>query len=104
LGCFFGKPDIFLLLCRQNNSVTMSQVELYQSVLQKLGQLPGKDLADLDAYLSLLAGRNRRSGKNNGIAHLAGAWQNWDDHDFEDFLQMTRQIRNELFVPRHFSI
>lgn len=70
----------------------MSQIELYQSVLLKLGRLSAKELAALDAYLSLLTTSKKAQAKPKGIAHLAGAWKNWDDADFEDFLQITRQI------------
>jgi hypothetical protein len=82
----------------------MSQVELYQSVLLKLGQLPSKDLAALDAYLSLLTKKNTPSVKTKGIAHLAGAWKNWEGQEFEDFLQITQQIRSDLFTPRQFGL
>ena len=82
----------------------MSQIELYQSVLLKLGQLPPKELGALDAYLSLLATPKEAPAKPKSIAHLAGAWKNWNDRDFEDFLHITRQTRQEMFVPRQFSL
>lgn len=82
----------------------MSQVELYQSVLLKLGQLPARELAALDVYLSRLVTPKKAPAKPKGIAHLAGAWKNWDDADFEDFLQITRQIRQDMFAPRQFSL
>lgn len=50
----------------------MSQIELYQSVLLKLGRLSAKDLAALDAYLSLLTTPKAAKAKPEGIAHLAG--------------------------------
>ena len=36
----------------------MSETVLYQSVLQKLGQLNPKSLSQLDAFLSILVGHN----------------------------------------------
>jgi hypothetical protein len=36
----------------------MTDILLYQSVLQKLGQLNPKNLAQLDAFLSILIGHN----------------------------------------------
>jgi hypothetical protein len=36
----------------------MTDTILYQSVLQKLGQLPPSSLAQLDAFLSVLIGHN----------------------------------------------
>ncbi len=82
----------------------MSQVELYQSVLLKLDQLTAKELAALDAYLSVMVKGSKAQAKPKGIAHLAGAWKNWDDADFEEFLQITRQIRQDMFAPRQFSL
>ena len=83
----------------------MSQVELYQSVLLKLGQLSGKELAALDSYLTLLTkGNKTQTPANKGIAHLAGTWKNWEDRDFEDFLHITQQIRQDLFAPRQSSL
>jgi|GEM_PF-6350523 len=40
----------------------------------------------------------------NGISHLAGAWKDWDEQAFEDFLKVTRESRNELFTPRHIEL
>ena len=74
----------------------MSDTKLYQSVLSKLGQLPPKELAVLDTYLGVLLQRASKD-KPTDIAHLAGAWSDWDDEEFEDFLNTTRQTRQELF-------
>lgn len=38
------------------------------------------------------------------ISHLAGAWKDWDDQEFEDFLRITRETRKELFTPRSFEL
>jgi len=81
----------------------MSQVELYQSVLLKLGRLSANELATLDAYLSRLVTKAGQI-KPESIGHLAGAWENWDDSDFEDFLQFTEQNRGDMLAPRQFSL
>lgn len=88
----------------ENTSKVMSQVELYQSVLLKLGSLPAKELAVLDTYLSFLEKRNKPEVKPEGIAHLAGAWKNWDSNEFEEFLRITREIRQDIFMHRQFSL
>ena len=80
----------------------MSQVELFQSVLQKLGQLPVHELADLDGYLSVLV--KRSAPKRKGIAHLAGAWSDWNEQEFKDFLQMTRTTRQDMISLRQFDL
>jgi hypothetical protein len=82
----------------------MSQVELYQSVLLKLGQLPASELVILNNYLTHLTRHKNIHHKPAGVAHLGGAWKSWDDHDFEEFLQFTQKIRNDLFAPRSFSV
>lgn len=81
----------------------MSQVELYQSVLSKLGQLAPSDLAVLDAYLEGLLKKEAKA-KAKGISHLAGAWKDWSETDFQDFLRTTKQIRLDLFTDRNVSI
>ncbi|MFN0013764.1 MAG: hypothetical protein ACKVU2_04375 [Saprospiraceae bacterium] len=81
----------------------MSQVELYQSVLQKLGQLPSGSLAQVDAYLSqLLQAKSLRKNKaaKIDIAKFSGAWKNWDEREFLAFLEQTRDTRQDLFADR----
>ena len=73
----------------------MSQIELYQSVLSNLGRLPAQELATLDAYLTRLVKRASPRKNTKGIAHLAGAWKDWNDADFEDFLKTTHETRHQ---------
>jgi hypothetical protein len=85
----------------------MSDFELYQSVLLKLGQLPSKDLVDVDTFLSLLVEKHKKGkGKNKKteISKLAGAWKNWDEREFEAFLHATQQTRQSLFSDRTFEL
>ncbi len=42
--------------------------------------------------------------KPTDISHLAGAWKDWNDQEFEDFLKVTRETRNDLFTPRSVEI
>ncbi|MFN0035871.1 MAG: hypothetical protein ACKVUS_12470 [Saprospiraceae bacterium] len=86
----------------------MSQVELYQSVLSKLGQLPAQELAALDAYLSSLirvkpAARKSKIGNSN-VSKVAGAWKDWDNQEFEDFLQLLKNSREEMFSDRSLQL
>ena len=85
----------------------MSQIELYQSILRKLGQLPSVNLAEVDAFLSGLS--QKRSGAKPAryktrLAKVAGAWKDWDDREFNAFLDTTRQIRQEMFADRELSL
>lgn len=82
----------------------MSQVELYQSVLAKLGQLPIRELAALDAYLSARIQQKATKGKSpsnhSNVSKVAGAWKDWDNQDFQDFLLLLRNSREEMFSDR----
>ena len=86
----------------------MSQIELYQSVLSKLGQLPVQELVELDAYLSLRLRRKplKESTKTtqSNVSKVAGAWKDWNNADFEDFLGVLRQSREEMFADRGFQV
>ncbi len=85
----------------------MSQIELYQSILRKLGQLPVASLAELDVFLSSLV-KKRSHAKvtayKTRLAKVAGAWKDWDDYEFNAFLDTTRQIRREMFADRELSL
>jgi hypothetical protein len=82
----------------------MSQIELYQSVLLKLGQLQIQDLAALNDYLATLTKKQKTRIQQEGIAHLAGAWKQWDDIEFEGFLSATQHIRKDMFIPRQIEL
>jgi len=86
----------------------MSQIELYQSVLSKLGQLPVQELVELDAYLSMRLRRKtlKKSAKStqSNVSKVAGAWKDWNNADFEDFLDVLKQSREEMFSDRGFQV
>lgn len=87
----------------------MSQAELYQSILLKLGHLPSASLSEVDAFLSELASKKstRPSSQKRykaRLARIAGAWKDWDEQEFKSFLDTTHQIRQELFNDREVSI
>lgn len=42
--------------------------------------------------------------KKKGISHLAGSWKHWEDQEFKDFLQLTNQVRENLFAPRNIQM
>jgi hypothetical protein len=100
-----------LVICftfvKKSASSNMSQAELYQSVLLKLGQLPAASLAEVDAFLAGLAkkrNQNKPARYKTRLAKIAGAWKDWDDQEFNAFLDTTRQIRREMFADRTFSL
>ena len=83
----------------------MSEIQLYQSVLLKLGQVSAENLAVVDAFLTeLVASKQVKKGQNQKLAQsLAGAWKNWDDASFELFLQQASNTRASLFADRSFE-
>ncbi|MFN4254305.1 MAG: hypothetical protein ACK4Q5_04800 [Saprospiraceae bacterium] len=85
----------------------MTQIELYPSILLKLGQLPAESLVEVDLFLSNLAKQHTRvkpKQYKNRLAKVAGAWKNWDDREFNAFLETTRQTRQEMFADRQMSL
>lgn len=75
----------------------MSEIVLYQSILQKLGQLSPKDLAELDAFLAILVQRETKSRQaqnpNQALNELFGAWKDWEEEEFQAFLDHTKEVR-----------
>ncbi len=82
----------------------MTEALLYQSILQKLGQLPVNGLPQVDAFLAFLVSQEpKKLGKESpkkSIDHLFGAWKTWDENEFQDFLAHTAEVRNNLFSTR----
>lgn len=82
----------------------MSQTELYQSILLKLGQLPAASLSEVDTFLSEIAKKgprlNSKARYKTRLSQVAGAWKDWDDQAFHSFLETTHQIRSEMFADR----
>ena len=88
----------------------MSEVILYQAVLQKLGQLSPQNLAELDAFLAFLVQKQKGNLRNNEVKpevspdQFFGAWKDWDDQKFQEFLDYTEEVRTDLFGTREFEI
>jgi hypothetical protein len=87
----------------------MSEAVLYQSVLQKLGQLSPQKLVELDVFLAFLVQKQNKGIGSiaNGTAPLDqyfGAWEDWDDDEFQSFLKHTTEVRNDLFFMREVDL
>ena len=81
----------------------MGQVEvLYQSVLQKLGKISPEKLAVLDNFLTQLvnAEPKNKNFTKKVVLNLAGAWKDWDEKEFDQFLNQTKEARESLFSDR----
>lgn len=77
----------------------MTEIELYQSILRKLSNIPQMYLSDVDNYLSGLM-KEVEKPKSTNIATVmafADSWSDMEEDDFVDFLTETRNIRNNLF-------
>lgn len=79
----------------------MNQTTLYQSVLKKLGNIPAEYLPAIDHFLSQInraAGREKEKEENRKkILALAGSWSDMSEEDFQDYLQRTKEVGDELF-------
>ncbi|MCB0519742.1 MAG: hypothetical protein H6577_16625 [Lewinellaceae bacterium] len=76
----------------------MGQVELYQSVLEKLSHIPVEYLQQVDAYLSSLVEKaQKKKGKEKAVKSFAGAWSDMSEEDFQDYLKAAKETGNELF-------
>ncbi len=89
----------------------MSEVILYQSVLQKLGQLSPKELFVLDNFLSKLLPQSAENSqprhgkrKKKPVASLFGAWADWDEKEFQEFLNYNAAVRNDIFSTRDLQL
>lgn len=77
----------------------MTSVDLYQSVLRKLANLPQVYLWDIDRYLSKVI-LERKPNKQSDVVQVmsyAGSWEDMPQEDFEDFLVETQNMRDHLF-------
>lgn len=76
----------------------MTQIELYQSVLKKLSNVPAKDLSQVDKFLSQWSDQPQSKSKNKDkIVALAGAWADMEEEDFQDYLKKAKESGNESF-------
>ena len=76
----------------------MSQTQLYQSVLKKLGDIPAEYLSQIDEFLSQLNQEAQRQDNNREkILALAGSWTDMNEDDFQDYLKHAKESGSEAF-------
>ena len=76
----------------------MSQTELYQSVLKKLGDLPAEYLIQIDDFLSQLSKKaQKQTHQRDKTMALAGSWKDLSEEDFQDYLKHARESGSESF-------
>lgn len=83
----------------------MTDIALYQSVLQKLGQLAPQDLSVLDAFLTSLVDKEKRKKKqpqtqNSPIYWLEQLAKSTAFSGIENPVEWQRQIRQDRQLSR----
>ena len=85
----------------------MSETVLYQSVLQKLGQLNPKSLSQLDAFLSILVGHNTATKTEKAATNERKSAIDWLEQlaqtnafeHIEDPIEWQRNLREDRKLP-----
>jgi len=76
----------------------MVQLDIYQSVLRKLSNIPIEYLTEVDVFLTILNKEIDTKAKNKeNILALAGSWNDMSDEDFEDYMKNVKQVKKEMF-------
>ena len=74
------------------------QESIYQSILNHLSLIPVEYLEMVDSYLKKLASDAKQKEKNRAmILNLAGSWNDMSEDDFNDYLKITKQTKDEMF-------
>ncbi|MCB1160573.1 MAG: hypothetical protein H7A25_26040 [Leptospiraceae bacterium] len=74
------------------------QESIYQSILNHLSLIPVEYLDMVDSYLKKLALDAKAKEQNRQlILNLAGSWSDMSEEDFEDYLEITKNTRDEMF-------
>lgn len=72
---------------------------IYKSILNQLSLIPTDYLQEIDNYLrQLTQSIAQKEQRRLAILQFAGAWSDMEEEEFEDFLNTTRNIRQEMFI------
>ena len=83
----------------------MSEAILYQSILQKLGQVSPNHLSQIDTYLSILMGQSKpqkrkKATKNvSAVDFLVQLAENGGVNSIENPIEWQRDMRQERNLP-----
>lgn len=107
---FHGGLNIFkfttvmqIIIEVKNHQVFQRLLELLR-VTEWLGGVKVWKKTDEKASKEMVYDFSQPNQNPKDISHLAGAWKDWDDQAFEDFLKTTRETRSELFTTRPLEI
>ena len=74
------------------------------TIIKDLKNVPVDRLEDLYSIIHSLQANNRKSdNRSKKILSFAGSFSDMTDRDFKDFLNHTKQTRNDVF-DRNFEI
>jgi hypothetical protein len=70
---------------------------IYQSILQELSQIPSTYLPVVDNMLKQIQKDIAKKKNNrNKIMAFAGAWEDMNESDFQDYLKATKETNIEI--------
>lgn len=76
----------------------MMEIDLYRSVLKKLSNIPVEYLQQVDEFLASLKYRIKKKEENRkAIMAFAGSWSDWENDEFDDYLNHAKETGNSLF-------
>ena len=78
--------------------MTKNTEQVYQSILARLSRIPASYLQQIDDFLQRFSkDMKQREQNRTQILALAGSWNDWQEEDFQEYLQETKKVGNELF-------
>ena len=74
-----------------------NRAEIYQTIIDQLNQVPVDYLPEVNSFLKTLKEGITKKGNRDEILKLAGAWSDFTDRDFQEYLQNIRDVKSEMF-------
>lgn len=69
----------------------------YNSILKELKDLPADRLEEVQKFIHSLNLSKRSGSMRKKILSFAGAFSEMSDQDYQDFVNETRSVREDLF-------
>lgn len=79
------------------------EMTTWNKILKELKNVPANRLDEVYSYVHSLAEKEETSSLKDQILSFAGAFNDMDEKDYEDFVAETKNIRSNLF-DREFSL
>ena len=89
---------VFHQVCSDKSHIFDFCMLTLNTILKELKNVPVDRLEDLYSIIHSLQANTRKSDKtSNKILSFAGSFGDMTENDYNDFLQHTKQTRNDLF-------